>query len=80
MFINENYLDRPQDTFVDQWNKIEYPDMNICSYSFLMYDNDRKTRTEEKRASSKIDVKAGCRRTKLYSCLLNTPVIKSYSR
>lgn len=36
-----------------------------------MYDNDRKTRTEEKRASSKIDVKAGCRRTKLYSCLLH---------
>jgi hypothetical protein len=42
MFINENYLDRPQDTFVDQWNKIKDPSMTTGNFNYLIFDEDAK--------------------------------------
>jgi hypothetical protein len=46
---------------VDQWNRIEYPDINSCSYDHLIFKKDTKTYFGEKtifqtNGSGKLDI------------------------
>jgi hypothetical protein len=37
--------------YEDQWNRIEDPDMNPCSYAHLIFDKDAKNIQREKTTS-----------------------------
>jgi hypothetical protein len=37
--------------YEDQWNRVEDPNMNLCSYAHLIFDKGAKTYNGEKTAS-----------------------------
>ena len=38
--------------YIDQWNKIERPEINACTYEYLIFDKGGKNIQGEKTASS----------------------------
>lgn len=43
--------------YVDEWNKIEYPNTSTGNYSHLMFDKDAKTFAWQRKKSSKYSVR-----------------------